>query len=52
MQYLDLHTLNLDIHILLDVIAIIIALVAITESFIIKFKVIPKLRESIANPND
>lgn len=52
MQYLDLNTLNLDIHIFIEVLAIIIALVAITESFIIKFKVIPKLRENIANPND
>ena len=52
MQYLDLNTLSLDIHIVLEIIAIIIALVAIIESFILKFKVIPKLRENLANPKD
>lgn len=52
MQYLDLNTLNLNIHIIIEILAIIIALIAIIQTLILKLKVIPELRKELINPEE
>ena len=52
MQYFNLNALNLDIHIFLEVLAIIIALLGIIQFFLVRFKIIPNLRNNLINSKE